>query len=211
MLLFTLAAFAQDAPEPPPAAASPVTYALDGDRSWLGVLVRYDRSALVAGHDHVVTPSSFTGEVTWNPEDVGSCKIAIRFPVDALQVDPPGSRARLSLEGETSDGDKKSIKKNLAGKHQLQASVFPDITFTSTSCTPKGDKVAVTGTLTMHGVGATVTADMAVDATAEGFRAKGGFKATHGTWGMDPFTALLGSLRNDDGLTFSIDVAGKPR
>ena len=63
----------------------------------------------------------------------------------------------------------------------------------------------------MHGVGAPVTALMDVKADEAGFKAKGKFEATHSTWGLDPFTALLGSLRNDAGFSFAIDVTGTPK
>jgi polyisoprenoid-binding protein YceI len=211
--LVVAAALAQEAPADAPATetAAPAvqTYTLDAGKSFLGVLVKYDRSALIGGHDHVVSPNTFTGEVTWG-DDPAACDIDIRFPVTALQVDPPGSRARMGLEGSTSDNDKAKIKSNLEGKHQLEADKYPQVSFKSTKCAAKGDKVAVTGTLTLHGVGATVTADMDVDASATGFAAKGGFVATHSTWSMDPYTALLGSLKNAPELSFTIDVKGAP-
>lgn len=213
--MFALAltvALAQDAPvEPAPVAEAAVakTYTLDAGKSFLGVLVKYDRSAFMKGHDHVVSPSSFKGSVTWGP-DLAACNVAISFPVTALQVDPAGSRERLKLEGTTSDGNKASIKENLEGKHQLEASKFPEISFQSTKCEQKGDSVAVSGTLELHGVGAPVTAMMKVDSSADVFKARGSFQATHSTWSFDPFTALLGSLKNDPALAFTIDVVGTP-
>lgn len=210
---FLMAAWGEPASEAPAeqeaVPTGPVTYVLDGKSSFLGVLVRYDRDALVRGHDHVVAPSSFTGKVTWS-DDLSACDVSIRFPVSKLQVDPAGARERFALDGTTSDGDKKSIKKNLSGKHQLDADVFPEIRFQSSGCVAKGDAVAVSGTLTLHGVGAPVTAMMKVDATPEAFTARGSFEASHATWSMDPFTALLGSLRNDEALAFTIDAMGSP-
>lgn len=213
ILLSLLTAFADPTAEEPAATeapAGPVTYTLDAKASFLGVLVQYDRDALVKGHDHVVAASDFDGTVTWGP-DLAACKVEIAFPVSALAVDPGSSRSRLGLEGSTSDGDKSTIKKNLSGKHQIDADNHPQISFRSTGCEPKGEKVAVSGTLSLHGVDAPVTALMSVSADASGFSAKGGFQAGHATWGMDPFTALLGSLRNDEGLAFHIDVKGTPQ
>ena len=186
-------------------------YVLTPDTSILEVLVRYDRGSLIAGHDHIARAKTFTGTVTWDDTDVTRCRINIQFPVSALVIDPPGSRQRYELEGTTSEGDKRKITQNMLGKHVLNAASFADISFTSTACKPAGSKVAVMGTLSIHGVGAEVTANMRVSATAEAFSAKGEFKATHGTFGMKPFTALMGSLRNDDGLTFFVDVKGTPK
>ncbi len=192
----------------PPAKSEAIrTYTLDPEKSFLGVLVRYDRDALMKGHDHVISPSSFEGTVRWGP-DPADCDVRIAFPVVNLQVDPPGSRARFGLEGATSESDKRTIKKNMTGPHQLDAKRFPEIAFRSTSCTAKGDRFLVSGTLALHGVGAPVTAEMEVEATPTTFTAKGNFQADHALWGMKPFTALLGSLRNDDTLSFTVDVVG---
>lgn len=211
MLSFLLLpAFAE---EPPPteateaSAPATATYELESS-SWLAVLVSYDRSALGGGHDHVVTPKAVSGQVTWNVADPSACKVSIEFPVDMLQVDPPGARKRFDLEGETSDGDKKSIKENLTGKHQLQASQYPKISYTSTSCKGTGEKVEVAGTLSIHGVKHPVTTTMTVKVEGSTFTAKGGFEATHADFGMEPYSALLGALRNDEKLKFQINVKG---
>ena len=192
------------------AMAAPVTYKLDPGKSKLYVLVKYDRGATIAGHDHIVTPNTFAGTVTWDTEDIGACKVHIDFPVSALQVDPGSSRNFENLEGETSDGDKKKIRDNLMGRHQLEADSHPKIAFDSTSCKGSGSDVTVTGTLSMHGVGKTVTTQMNVVAAPDAFKARGSFTGSHGDWGMEPFSALLGALRNDDGLKFVVDVTGTP-
>lgn len=184
------------------------TYALDPSASRLWVLVKYDRSSLIAGHDHVVQASTFDGTVTWNPDDPSVCDVRISFPVTALVVDPGDSRTVAGLEGTTSDGDKGKIKANFEGKSQLNASAFPTISFQSTKCEASGATTKVTGDLTMRGVGAKVSAVMSVEA-GDTFTARGSFSGTHDQWGFDPFSALLGSLRNDNALQFHVDVKGK--
>ena len=78
------------------AQAAPVTYALQPDKSWLYVVVYYDRDRFtpIAAHDHVAKATQFTGTVTWDPEDPSACAIAIEFPVTSLVIDPPGAVAR---------------------------------------------------------------------------------------------------------------------
>ena len=218
-LALTTRAVAQDPPEVAEEAAvaedavaeegsAPVAYNLAAAKSWLYVIVRYDRGATMAGHDHIVKASTFDGKVTWDPEDPSACSVAISFPVSALKVDPGSSRSREGFEGETSSGDKSKIEANLAGRHQLEASSHPDITYASTSCAANGDKVDVTGSLSMHGVSKTVTVPMTIAADGSGFSAKGRFKLTHSDFGMEPFTALLGMLRNAPELEFVVDVKG---
>ena len=191
-------------------SSSRIRYELEPDRSRLFVQVRYDRSALMAGHDHVIAATDFDGTVHWDAADPSACDVSIAFPVTALAVDPGNARSWAGLEGTTSDGDKESIAKNMLGKHQLVADRFPKIAFQSTRCEPNDAGATVYGTLSIHGVDAPVVANVRIEADPDGFRARGSFDATHATWGLDPFTALLGSLRNDEALSFGIDVRGTP-
>ncbi len=190
-------------------AAAQTTYDLQPSASHLSVLVEYDRDALIAGHDHIIEATTFTGTVTWNPDDPSACAIDISFPVTALAVDPGNSRSRHGLEGSTSDGDKGKIRDNLQGRYQLEAKKYPSISFESKECKASGGAFQVSGPLSLHGVSHTVSALMKITEDGSSFSAQGTFSATHDDWGFKPFTALLGSLRNAPGLTFHVDVSGK--
>lgn len=202
-----VATVAVDAPAP---AGGATTYKLDPAQGALYVVLKYDRSALMAGHDHVIQASTFTGSVTWSATDPTACKVDIRFPVSALVVDPPGSRARAGFEGETSDGDKKKIAENMWGKGQLDASSFPEISYQATKCEGTTGSVKVSGNLRIHGVSKAVTLTMNVTADGSAFAAKGSTNITHGMFGFSPFTAGLGMLKNDDNLKLVVDVKGRP-
>jgi polyisoprenoid-binding protein YceI len=216
LALSSTLALAQDAPavdapaEAAPAeeASGPRTYTLDPSQSKLYVLVKYDRNATIPGHDHVVVASTFDGKVTWDPEDPSACDISIEFPVTALTVDPGNSRTWAGLEGETGEGDKGKIRDNLLGKHQLESERFPKISYQSSSCSGSGSSFEVKGELSMHGISKPVTTKMTISA-GDAFAAKGTFTTDHATWGMDPFSALLGALKNDPQLAFTVDVKGK--
>lgn len=188
------------------ASAAPTTYAVDGGR--LEVIVKYDRKALIAGHDHVLQSSRFSGTVVWDEADPTACDVRLTLPVQTLQVDPPGARARRGFEGQTSDGDKKSILKNALSKGQLNAANHPDITYTARSCAMQGSKMKVVGDLTIRGVSHTVTSLMDCTADGQTFTGTGRFDAGHEDFGFSPYTALLGSLRNAEPLTFYIKVEG---
>jgi len=184
----------------------PATYQVQAAQSALDVLVRYDRSAAMAGHDHVLRGTGVTGSVTWDPANPAACDVKLSFPVSSLAVDPAGARAKAGLAGETSEGDKRKILENALGKSQLDAAAFPTISFQSSRCAAAGDKTAVSGTLKVHGVGKAVTATMVIRVEGSTLAASGAFSATHEDFGMKPFTALLGALRNDTNLKFTVDV-----
>ncbi len=197
------------------AAPGPITYRLDPDLSWLYVIVRNDpnRWTPVTGHDHGIRAMTFDGTVVWDPADPSACDVRIAFPVTALAVDPPGMRERAGLppEGAIGEAAKRTVVNNMLGRSQLDAARFPEIRYRSSGCAPRPDgRVDVTGTLEVHGVGATITVPMAIEADAERFAARGSFELTHGTFGMKPFTYGPGTPRNQDRLEFHVDVVGAP-
>lgn len=196
------------------AFAEPRVWKLDPAASQLYTVVRYDRNRItpVTAHDHVVSASTFTGQVTWDAADVAACQINISFPVSALVVDPPGARERAGLDpaGAIDADTKATVVKNMTSKTNLFAASFPDIRYQSTKCAPRADgKVDVTGTLAIRGMGKGLTVPMVVEVGAESFRARGTFAANHADFGMSPFTYGPLTPKNDERLTFVVDVIGR--
>jgi polyisoprenoid-binding protein YceI len=185
-----------------------VTYRL-GRRSYASVLIKYDRKATIPGHDHVLVSRDVRGQVTWTEGNPSACKINVEIPASSLLVDPPGSRKRAGLEGETSEGDRKAILENALGKRQLDAAQFPTLSFVSTACLADGDRVKVSGMLTIHGVGKAVSPSMNIQVAEGVFTARGRLAATHADFGMEPYTAVLGALRNDPALSFDLEFVGE--
>ncbi len=188
-----------------------VTYTLNPASSWLFVIVRYDRSSAIKGHDHAVRATTFTGSVTWDADDPSACAVHIEFPATALQVDTPGLRAKAGLEGESDAKDHAKIEQNLLGAAQLDAARFATLHYTSTKCEATAIGAKVTGMLGMHGVEKAVTMSMSIEASDTAFRGKGTLKFEHEAFGFSPFTAALGMVRNDGTLELRVDVRGTPK
>ncbi|TVQ91553.1 MAG: YceI family protein [Deltaproteobacteria bacterium] len=189
------------------AAAEPTTYTLDGGE--LVVLVKPSETTLMRGSHHVLLTQSFNGSVKVDPQDPATCAIEVRFKVDSLQVDPGDARSRYGLDGETSDSNKETIKKNALSKGQLDVANHPEISFKSSSCSKHDGKVAVHGDLTIRGASHTLTVDVDLSVEDERFTAKGRFTANHEDFGFKPYSAVLGALKNHEELTFVVDVTGK--
>lgn len=196
------------------AHAAPVTYTLDPGKSWLYVVVYYDRDRFtpITAHDHVAKATSFSGTVTWDPDDPSACGISITFPVTSLVIDPPGAREREKLdpEGAIDEDTKKTVVKNMLSSMNLDGANHPTITYTSVSCTARADgKFDVAGDLTIRGATKRVTTKMVVS-PADGTIAAGGvFELTHADFGMKPFTYGPMTPRNREDLKFVVDVQGK--
>ena len=192
------------------AMATPVTYEVTPDDSRLYVLVRYDRSTLLPGHDHVVAATDYKATVIWDPEDLASCAISYVLDVRNLAVEPGDARSWEELEGSTPERSKPKIQENFWSETQLNASSFAQITFESTRCEARGAVVDVTGTFAMRGVSREVTIPMTIEATPEGFSASGSTTLLGSRWGLEPYTAALGALRNDDALKLGVVAVGRP-
>ncbi len=207
-------ALAQDpapatAPAPAPAAPAAADYTLKASSSSLFVVVRKDPNTLASGlaHDHAVAATGWTGTVHWNPGNVAECKIDITVPVSGLKVDPPGFRAKAGIDvEEVSDGDKGEIAANFQGSSQLDMAKYSTITFQSTSCAQSGDKVQVSGNLTIRGKARPTQVLMAVTADGTTLKASGKFDANHTDWGFNPFSAAFGAVKNQNRLTFVMDL-----
>jgi polyisoprenoid-binding protein YceI len=197
-------------PVPAPAPAGPRLWTLDPSQGALSVLVRYERGTALASmaHDHVVAATGWTGTVSWVEGEPQRCEISVSVPVSGLVVDPPGSRTRAGLPGETPAEDRGKILENLSGDRQLDGDRFPKITFRSTSCTPQGEKILVAGTLSLHGVSRAIEVPMEIEA-GERFAARGAFSISGESFGFQPFRAAMGAVRNQDRLAFTIDVRGR--
>lgn len=179
------------------------TYWLTPKSSRVRVVVLKDPDTIgaSASHDHVVSASGWSGTATWNP-----CHVELRVPVKKFVVDHPSHREAAGLDGELSEGQRGDVKSNMLAKDQLDAASHPTITFVSTSCTA----TSVTGDLTIHGVTKSVTTPWSTDIRAEAFSATGSLKAKQSDFGIEPFSAMMGALRNQDGLAFSFHLEGDP-
>lgn len=193
----------------PPASPASKTFTLDPKKSMLFVIVKNDPSSLLSGlaHDHAIGATGWTGNVTW-PTDAGAtCKIDITVPVSGLEVDLKGYREKAGLDSqEVSAEDKAKIKENFSGGRQLDAKNYPNITFKSTSCKGAGSAFMIEGDMTLRGVTKKVVIPMNITTDGTAFSASGKFTLRGSDYGMPPFSAVGGTLRNQDSLTFVIDA-----
>jgi polyisoprenoid-binding protein YceI len=197
--------------EPEVVATGPVSYALQTGSSSLYVQVFKDTTTAASGmsHDHVMRASGWTGTATWDPAKPENCKIDISVPVDKLVVDPPKLRAAVGYDSTLSDGQRGDVRKNMLSKDQLNSSKYSEISFSATSCkVVSGSKVDVSGKLTIKGTSKPITIRMTLDADAQSYSAKGGFKIKGSDYGLEPFSAMMGALKNQDELRFTVRLSG---
>ena len=202
---------AEAAPEPAAAPApSPVRYTL-GAGTALHVRVYKDPDTVAAGlsHDHAIASTQHSGSATWTVGDPSACKLDITVPVAGLDPDPDALRSKVGLPGVLDAGARAEIKEHMLDSDQLNAKAFPNITFQSTGCSGSGEAITVAGKLTIRGKTKDVSVKMKVKADASGFSASGSLPIKATDYGFQPFSALLGALKNKNEMTLVVNLVGK--
>jgi polyisoprenoid-binding protein YceI len=80
------------------------------------------------------------------------------------------------------------------------------MSFTSTSCADG----KLSGKLTIRGVSKDITFPARYSADAAGFRVEGSVELKHTDFGFQPYSAMMGAIRNGDRLTLKVDLRAKP-
>ena len=190
-----------------------VTYTIQAKQSQLAALMRIDTAGplYAVAHDLVIQTDQPTGTIVWNPEDVGSCKVNLSFPVTSLQVDPGDSRAKYKLEEVTSEYDKAGIRKLILGENRLEAQKFPTVSFVSESCERQANGwTSVQGSLTMRGVEKRVKASLEITTSEGSLKAQGRFRANQIDFQMLPLSFRLGAISYKNEVEFRINVVATP-
>jgi polyisoprenoid-binding protein YceI len=136
-----------------PAAAAPVTYQIDTSHSVAAFSVKHLMVSNVRGELGAVT-----GTVVYDKDDVAKSTVEASIDVKAI-----------STRDEKRDGHLKS-------PDFFDVAKFPTITFKSTKVEKAGDKLKVSGDLTMRGVTKPVTLDVEVPGAEVGMKAWGVLK-----------------------------------
>lgn len=192
-------------------SAQPATYTFDAAESWLVVKLTKKGLAAALAHDHVVRAAAFSGSVVYDPDDLSTCAVQITIPVEELTVDVPADLERMGMGTGPDEGDRAKIKKNMLAKGQLHAEAHPTITYQSTTCQATGEQLTATGSLTIRGVSKSIAVPLNVALDGNRFTAQGQFTVSHRDFGMKPYSAALGTIKNDDPLEFHLNLVATKR
>ena len=204
-------AVAQDTPEAEaPPAVGPTTYQLG--KGTLIVVVRKDESTLAAGisHNHAVQARGWSGSFTYDPSAPSTCSVDVTVPVQQLTPDEPLARSIAGLEGEVDEGQREDIKKNILSSYQLDAASHPTMTFKSTGCVLENSTLKLSGSLTIKGTTRPVTIPLRnFSADGSALRGSGTLVISGSSFGVEPYSAMFGQLKNQDRWTFIFKLKGQ--
>ena len=137
-------------------------------------------------------------------------RVEVRVSAASLENDDPALRRKYGLEGAIGDGDSGAIAEAMRSRSQLDVEQHPDITFTSRSVKRlDAGRLEVSGELEIHGARAAVT--LPVQVTVEGgvLRGEGTTRISHRLFGMKPYSAGMGTIRNADGIELRLLLVGR--
>ena len=197
---------AEEAAPPPPPPAD-VTYKLGAGT--VVVKTYKDESTMASGlsHNHAIKATGWSGSFTYNP-GTHACSVSATVPVKKLDVDADATRTYASVEGKIGDGMRDDVKKAMLGDDQLDADKHPNVTFSGSSCSESSGTVTVSGNLTVKGKSKPVKLAFKNFTAGDTLTGKATFSVNGSDFGLEPFSAMFGQLKNLDKLDFIVDLKG---
>ena len=188
-----------------------MNYTFDDNDSLLYVQVYKDESAAASGlaHNHVMRATNWTGLVSYNPVDINECSMQFTLPVSDLQVDEDAMRELVGYGDTISQADRNTIREHMLASNQLNASQNPTISFVSTGCQLLDeDTLVVTGDMAIRNMTKTWDIDVEFTASQEVFYMSSIIDFTHSDFGIEPYSAFFGAVRNAEPLKITFDMVG---
>jgi polyisoprenoid-binding protein YceI len=150
------------------------------------------------GHDHVIEPKTFTGEMTFAPGQSIAASLTIR--IDA---------ASLIESGEFDANDKQKIEQQL--QEVLETQKYPEILFQSTNVTYTSSPghvfdAQIEGNFTLHGITRKIKIPARVIPDGNTLRTTGSFEINRESYKIEAKSAGAGTVKVSKTLdaTFSI-------
>lgn len=193
-------------------AVQAASYKVDSAKSQIVVQVYKEGVASSLAHDHVIQATQISGTVEYDAASVPTSSIQVEAKTASLQADAPALRKQFGLTSELSEDDRKQVEANMKGDDQLHVTKYPTITFKSTGITigtTPGD-VLVKGNLTLRGVTKAVSFPAKVKMDGANFVGEGKLKIKQNDFGYEPYSALMGAIRNQNEVVLNLKVVATP-
>lgn len=171
------------------------------------VLVKVFKSGIASkmAHDHIISARDFSGNVEFDPSFPNQSSISLTVKTNSLKVDEPEFRKRYIVGDTISLEDIEKTEVNMKSASQLNVAKFPEIVFKSTNIThTSANNYQVTGQMTIRGVTKTISFVATVAYDGSFFTGKAEIKIKQTDFGIEPYSVLLGSIKNKDELVLAI-------
>lgn len=195
------------------------SWSIDRDRSMLAVVTRKAGLAARLAHDHLIVASRWDGTIAFDPRDPGRTEFAAVIDVSALAVDRTADHARferaLSRIGlreqpftELSPKQRGKVERAMRSKGQLDAERHATVSVRVRSVVQDGTDPAfpfrATLAMTVRGVEVETPARARFRLDGDRLTIEGRASFLFSEFGIEPYSALLGAVRNRDAFDVAI-------
>jgi len=174
------------------------THSLGPEAGRITLNVYRDGVAARMGHNLVLEATKWRGKVEVEADDPAASSVKLTIDPRSLEIiEASGGIKPLS------DKDRADIKNKINDKILLTRR-NPEITFQSTEVSGIAPNIKVEGNLTLAGKSLPLTLDVRVDESSG--RASGKTTLQQSSFGIKPFSAMLGALKIKDTIDIQFDI-----
>jgi polyisoprenoid-binding protein YceI len=191
--------------------ACAMTYMVDPAQSELVVRLFKAGIGSVLAHNHVKQATDFSGEAKIDFENPSASDIRVEAQAKSLRADPPKLRQKYELEKEMSDDDRRQVQETMLSGDQMDVQKYPTIRFESTGIEKQSaGQYVITGAMTIHGVTQSISFPAVVTREGDRIQGRGSFHFKQSDFGIKPYSAFFGTVRNQDEAVMNIDLVLVP-
>jgi polyisoprenoid-binding protein YceI len=197
--LFLSAVLALRVGATPPARTA---YSIDPQLSKIEIQVARDGFLKAFGHDHVVSAEKYSGEIQFDSGKVENSSVEFVVEAAFLKVLDPGE----------SEKDRNEVEETMLGEQVLDATKYPQIRFSSTSVKAGSSvsRLAVEGSLVLHGVTKPLTVPVSIQVANDGtITADAEILLLQSDFGITPYKAVGGTVRVKDKLKLIFHIVAR--
>lgn len=184
-------------------------YRVERERSEIVARVATTGPAAALAHDHVVRATAWQATLDVHRDPV-ALAADVRVDATALAVDEPDVRKRHGLDGELDDDDRAEVRATMLGASQLDVARHPEIRFVVSEVDRVGDGLRIAGELRLHGVHRRIALPLAVSESDGAVTASGTVRVKQSDFGIEPYRAFLGAVRNEDEVEIAFRLVAVP-
>lgn len=190
----------------PVSAPEDSLYSINKKDSELIVRLFKEGIASAFAHNHVVRAGDFSGWVVFKKDCPELFKMEVEVPSASLIADHQKEREKYNLR-DLNEDDRKEINESMKGSEQMHVKKYPIIRFRSSNLEKTGtDSYTITGDFTLHGTTKKikVPADITIDKNV--INISGEFRFLQSDYGIEPYSAGWGTIKNKDEVVLLFDL-----
>jgi polyisoprenoid-binding protein YceI len=188
---------------------APAEWTIDPARSTLVVHVYRTGALSPLLHDHDLRPERWRGTIVVDPERPETPRVEVVIDARSLRDD----------QTQLSPADRAKVEEQVRGSDILDAARYPEIRFVAdrleiTERAPAGGATTgagvLSGTLTLHGKDQAIRIPIRGRADPTTIATSGSVELAPSTFGIAPYSRMLGTIAVEDRVTIEIAIEARP-